>query len=168
VIGSKLDRITKRGFLAGVARLIGDDARRKLGAHWDHETLPPLGDGMAHLVQRNTQGTHPVDAQGVDRIRRQRQRQKLVGFLLVAVEKPGVPGTSCSHGDFELSSPAVRSSSRGASVAWTWGRGSRRRRYTFDAGAKGANLTGTTNPVQVMLTIGGDSGATSVTAHINP
>ena len=41
-------------------------------------------------------------------------------------------------------------------------------RYTFDAGAKGANLTGTTNPVQVMLTIGGDSGATSVTAHINP
>jgi hypothetical protein len=41
-------------------------------------------------------------------------------------------------------------------------------RYTFDAGAKGANLTGTTNPVQVMLTIGGDSGATSITAHINP
>jgi hypothetical protein len=27
---------------------------------------------------------------------------------------------------------------------------------------------GTRNPVQVMLTIGGDSGATSVTAHINP
>ncbi|MGB8900431.1 MAG: beta-propeller fold lactonase family protein [Methylocella sp.] len=48
-----------------VARLFADDARRKLGAHWDHETLPPLGDGMAHLVQRNTQGTHPVDAQGV-------------------------------------------------------------------------------------------------------
>jgi hypothetical protein len=39
--------------------------------------------------------------------------------------------------------------------------------YTFDAGAKGANLAGTTNPVQVMLTIGGDSGATSVTAQIN-
>jgi len=39
-------------------------------------------------------------------------------------------------------------------------------RYTFDAGAKGANLTGTTNPVQVMLTIGGDSGTTSVTASI--
>jgi hypothetical protein len=40
-------------------------------------------------------------------------------------------------------------------------------RYTFDAGAKGANLTGTTNPVPVTLTIGGDSGATSVTALIN-
>jgi hypothetical protein len=40
-------------------------------------------------------------------------------------------------------------------------------RYTFDAGARGANLTGTTNPVQVMLTIGGDSGATSVNAFIN-
>jgi YVTN family beta-propeller protein len=40
-------------------------------------------------------------------------------------------------------------------------------RYTFDAGAKGANLTGTTNPVQVMLTIGDDSGATSVNASLN-
>jgi hypothetical protein len=39
-------------------------------------------------------------------------------------------------------------------------------RYTFDAGAKGANLTGTQNTVYVTLTIGG--GATSVTAHINP
>jgi DDE family transposase len=35
-------------------------------------------------------------------------------------------------------------------------------------GGKGRELTGTTNPVQVMLIIGGDSGATSVTAHINP
>jgi hypothetical protein len=41
-------------------------------------------------------------------------------------------------------------------------------RYTFDAGAKGANLTGTQNAVYVTLAIGGDSGATSVTAHINP
>ncbi len=41
-------------------------------------------------------------------------------------------------------------------------------RYTFDAGAKGANLTGTTNTVYVTLAIGGDSGATSVTALINP
>jgi hypothetical protein len=41
-------------------------------------------------------------------------------------------------------------------------------RYTFDAGAKGANLTGTQNTVYVTLTLGGDSGATSVTALINP
>jgi YVTN family beta-propeller protein len=40
-------------------------------------------------------------------------------------------------------------------------------RYTFDAGAKGANLTGTQNTVYVTLAIGGDSGATSVTAMIN-
>ena len=41
-------------------------------------------------------------------------------------------------------------------------------RYVFQAEAVGANLTGTTNAVYVTLTIGGDSGATSVTAHINP
>jgi hypothetical protein len=41
-------------------------------------------------------------------------------------------------------------------------------RYAFQAKATGANLTGTTNTVYVTLTIGGDSGATSVTAHINP
>jgi hypothetical protein len=35
----------------------------------------------------------------VDRIRR--QRQKLVGFLLVAVEKAGVTGASPGLGDFE-------------------------------------------------------------------
>jgi YVTN family beta-propeller protein len=39
-------------------------------------------------------------------------------------------------------------------------------RYAFDAEAKGASLTGTKNPVQVMLTIGDDSGTTSVTARI--
>jgi probable HAF family extracellular repeat protein len=39
-------------------------------------------------------------------------------------------------------------------------------RYTFDAGAKGADLTGIKNPVQVSLTIGGDSGTKSVTALI--
>jgi quercetin dioxygenase-like cupin family protein len=42
--------------------------------------LPPLGDGMTYLVQSEGQGAHPVDAQSVDRIRRQRQRQKLVGL----------------------------------------------------------------------------------------
>jgi hypothetical protein len=68
-----------------------------MGAHWYRKALPPLGDGMAHLVQPKTQGTHPVDAQGVDRIRRQRQRQKLFGFLLLVVEKPGVSGTSRGH-----------------------------------------------------------------------
>jgi YVTN family beta-propeller protein len=40
-------------------------------------------------------------------------------------------------------------------------------RYAFAAQAMGANLTGTTNPVYVTLTIGGASGATSVTASIN-
>ncbi|MGB6177615.1 MAG: hypothetical protein WBF43_15075 [Methylocella sp.] len=40
-------------------------------------------------------------------------------------------------------------------------------RYALDAEAKGANLAGTTNPVQVSLTIGGGSGTTSVTADIN-
>jgi len=39
-------------------------------------------------------------------------------------------------------------------------------RYEFQAKGKGASLTGTTNPVPVMLTIGDDSGTTSVTAHI--
>ena len=47
------------------------------------------------------QGAHPIDTQGVDRIRCQRQRQKLIGFLLVAVEKVGVPGTSHGLRDFE-------------------------------------------------------------------
>ena len=41
-------------------------------------------------------------------------------------------------------------------------------RYAFQAKAKGADLTGTKNPVQVTLTIGGDTGTTSVTAHISP
>jgi hypothetical protein len=40
-------------------------------------------------------------------------------------------------------------------------------RYAFDAEGKGANLAGTKNPVQVSLTIGGDSGTTSVTADID-
>jgi hypothetical protein len=40
-------------------------------------------------------------------------------------------------------------------------------RYAFDAEAKSANLTGTKNPVLVMLTIGDDSGATSVKADID-
>ena len=40
-------------------------------------------------------------------------------------------------------------------------------RYAFFAAAERASLTGTTNPVLVMLTIGDDSGATSVTAHIS-
>ena len=39
-------------------------------------------------------------------------------------------------------------------------------RYAFLAAAERASLTGTTNPVYVTLTIGGDSGATSVAAHI--
>jgi YVTN family beta-propeller protein len=39
-------------------------------------------------------------------------------------------------------------------------------RYAFFAKATGAELTGTKNPVQVTLTIGDDSGATSVTARI--
>jgi hypothetical protein len=37
-------------------------------------------------------------------------------------------------------------------------------RYAFHAGASGANLTGTKNAVYTTLIIGGDSGATSVTA----
>jgi YVTN family beta-propeller protein len=37
-------------------------------------------------------------------------------------------------------------------------------RYAFNAKAKGANLTGTTNPVQVSLIIGDESGTTSVNA----
>jgi hypothetical protein len=40
-------------------------------------------------------------------------------------------------------------------------------RYTFDAGAKGADLTGTKNLVPVTLTIGGDSGTTLVKAHVD-
>jgi hypothetical protein len=40
-------------------------------------------------------------------------------------------------------------------------------RYAFDAEGKGANLAGTTNPVQVMLIIGGNSGTTSVKADID-
>ena len=38
-------------------------------------------------------------------------------------------------------------------------------RYAFHVEAKGANLSGTTNPVQVSLGIGGDLGLTSVKAH---
>jgi hypothetical protein len=41
-------------------------------------------------------------------------------------------------------------------------------RYAFQAKATGANLTGTTNTVYATLIIGGDSGATSVTATIVP
>ena len=41
-------------------------------------------------------------------------------------------------------------------------------RYAFQAKAKGANLAGTKNAVYATLTIGGDSGATSVTAAISP
>jgi len=40
-------------------------------------------------------------------------------------------------------------------------------RYTFDAEAKGASLHGIKNPVPVTLTIGNDSGTTSVEADIN-
>jgi YVTN family beta-propeller protein len=40
-------------------------------------------------------------------------------------------------------------------------------RYTFEAEAKGADLTGTKNPVPVSLTIGDDSGTTSVKADID-
>ena len=40
--------------------------------------------------------------------------------------------------------------------------------YAFQAKATGANLTGTVNTVYVTLIIGGDSGATSVTATIFP
>ena len=41
-------------------------------------------------------------------------------------------------------------------------------RYNFQAGAQLASLTGTQNAVYVTLAIGGDSGATSVTASISP
>ncbi len=41
-------------------------------------------------------------------------------------------------------------------------------RYAFQAKATGANLTGTVNTVYATLIIGGDSGATSVTAEISP
>jgi hypothetical protein len=40
-------------------------------------------------------------------------------------------------------------------------------RYAFQAKATGPNLTGTKNPVLVSLTIGGNSGTTSVTASIS-
>ena len=40
-------------------------------------------------------------------------------------------------------------------------------RYEFHAAAKGANLSGTTNPVQVSLGIGGNAGVTSVGAHFD-
>ncbi len=40
-------------------------------------------------------------------------------------------------------------------------------RYAFQAEAKGANLAGTKNAVQVILTIGDNSGTTSVTADID-
>jgi hypothetical protein len=40
-------------------------------------------------------------------------------------------------------------------------------RYTFRAEAKGANLSGITNPVQVSLGIGDDVGLTSVKAHFD-
>jgi YVTN family beta-propeller protein len=40
-------------------------------------------------------------------------------------------------------------------------------RYAFEAEAKGANLAGTKNPVQVSLTIGGHSGTASVKADMD-
>jgi hypothetical protein len=40
-------------------------------------------------------------------------------------------------------------------------------RYAFHVEAKGANLSGTTNPVQVSLGIGDNSGLTSVKAHFD-
>jgi YVTN family beta-propeller protein len=40
-------------------------------------------------------------------------------------------------------------------------------RYAFHAEAKGANLSGTTNPVQVSLGIGDDAGLTSVKVHFD-
>ena len=40
--------------------------------------------------------------------------------------------------------------------------------YAFHAKATGVSLTGTTNPVYMTLIVGGDSGATSVTATISP
>ena len=59
-----------------------------MGADRGSKTQPPRGDGMAHLVQRQAQGTHPVDAQHMDRVRHQ-CRQKLIGFLLVIIELRG-------------------------------------------------------------------------------
>lgn len=41
-------------------------------------------------------------------------------------------------------------------------------RYAFLAKANGANLAGTKNPVYATLTIGNDSGATSITTAISP
>jgi hypothetical protein len=38
------------------------------------------------------------------------------------------------------------------------------KRYAFAAAAQNANLTGTTNPVPVSLTIGDDSSTTSINA----
>ena len=40
-------------------------------------------------------------------------------------------------------------------------------RYAFHAEAKGANLKGTTNPVQVSLGIGDDAGLSTVKAHFD-
>jgi hypothetical protein len=40
-------------------------------------------------------------------------------------------------------------------------------RYRFSAEAKGANLSGITNPVQVSLGIGSDAGLTSVKARFD-
>lgn len=40
-------------------------------------------------------------------------------------------------------------------------------RYLFEAKGLGANLTGTQNPVPVTLTIGADTGTTSVAADIS-
>jgi hypothetical protein len=42
------------------------------------------------------------------------------------------------------------------------------KRYAFHAVAHDANLTRTANPVPVTLTIGDDSGTTSVKANISP
>ena len=40
------------------------------------------------------------------------------------------------------------------------------KRYAFAAAAQNANLTGTTNPVTVTVTIGDDSGTVSINAQI--
>ena len=42
------------------------------------------------------------------------------------------------------------------------------KRFVFDLAAQNASLTGTVNPVPVTLTIGNNSGTTSVTAAILP
>ena len=39
--------------------------------------------------------------------------------------------------------------------------------FTFNAEGKGVDLTGLTNPVTVVLTIGDDTGSTAVTAQKN-